>query len=451
MGNPLLFGNSNTGSFFAQFGSTGNFLIGTTADAGFRLDVNGTARVQGEMTVGNGTDSIIRVNSSVAGNFSRLNLISNTTNFSTMLDIRPNGTNTSLTGFYLRDSSTAASGTNTVFFGRGDATLPSSGVSYLGAIVTAQINANSLHLGFLVSNTGAGRIESVRMWNSGNVTIQSGGTFTDAGFRLDVQGTARITSSITAGSFIRSGGTSTQYLMADGSVSTLSNPITGTGTTNFLPKFTGGSTLGNSLIFDNGTNVGIGTTTITSGTRLEVAGNISIKSGADAFVQTTDANNLILRADQQGGTANKGVYLQYWNAAAWQNGLYVNNVSSGFSNLIMMPSGGNVGIGTTSPSERLTVSGNVLATAFFTSSDITLKNIIKTSYNPTGIEAISYKWKDSGIDTKVHVGYSAQQVQEFMPDAVSKDSNGKLSVNYVEVLVAKIAALEAEVKLLKAN
>jgi hypothetical protein len=38
-----------------------------------------------------------------------------------------------------------------------------------------------------------------------------------------------------------------------------------------------------------------------------------------------------------------------------------------------------------------------------------------------------------------------------MPDAVSKDSNGKLSVNYVEVLVAKIAALEAEVKLLKAN
>jgi len=39
----------------------------------------------------------------------------------------------------------------------------------------------------------------------------------------------------------------------------LTNPITGTGTTNYLPKFTGTSALGDSLIFANGTNVGIGT------------------------------------------------------------------------------------------------------------------------------------------------------------------------------------------------
>jgi hypothetical protein len=39
----------------------------------------------------------------------------------------------------------------------------------------------------------------------------------------------------------------------------LTNPVTGTGTTNYVPKFTGTSTIGNSTIFDNG-NVGIGTT-----------------------------------------------------------------------------------------------------------------------------------------------------------------------------------------------
>ena len=40
----------------------------------------------------------------------------------------------------------------------------------------------------------------------------------------------------------------------------LTNPVTGTGTTNYVPKFTGTSTIGNSSIFDNGTNVGIGQT-----------------------------------------------------------------------------------------------------------------------------------------------------------------------------------------------
>jgi len=89
------------------------------------------------------------------------------------------------------------------------------------------------------------------------------GTTTVSTFALDVNGTARVTgaatfsSTVTATSFIKSGGTSSQYLMADGSTSTLTNPVTGTGTTNFLPKWTSGSAIGNSQIFDNGTSVGI--------------------------------------------------------------------------------------------------------------------------------------------------------------------------------------------------
>jgi len=35
--------------------------------------------------------------------------------------------------------------------------------------------------------------------------------------------------------------------------------ITGTGTSGYIPKWTGSSVLANSLIYDNGTNVGIGT------------------------------------------------------------------------------------------------------------------------------------------------------------------------------------------------
>jgi hypothetical protein len=62
-------------------------------------------------------------------------------------------------------------------------------------------------------------------------------------------------------------GDSFQYLVPrkDGTfamtsdIPSLSGYVQGMGTTNYLPKFTGASTIGNSQIYDNGTNVGIGT------------------------------------------------------------------------------------------------------------------------------------------------------------------------------------------------
>jgi hypothetical protein len=44
--------------------------------------------------------------------------------------------------------------------------------------------------------------------------------------------------------------------------SVLTNPITGTGTINYLAKFTGASAIGDSLLFDSGSGVGIGTASI---------------------------------------------------------------------------------------------------------------------------------------------------------------------------------------------
>jgi hypothetical protein len=44
--------------------------------------------------------------------------------------------------------------------------------------------------------------------------------------------------------------------------SVLTNPITGTGTINYLSKFTGTSAIGNSLLFDNGSGLGLGTASI---------------------------------------------------------------------------------------------------------------------------------------------------------------------------------------------
>jgi hypothetical protein len=49
---------------------------------------------------------------------------------------------------------------------------------------------------------------------------------------------------------------STDWTTFNGKQNALTNPVTGTGTTNTLAKFTGSTTIGNSLLTDNGTNAG---------------------------------------------------------------------------------------------------------------------------------------------------------------------------------------------------
>ena len=52
--------------------------------------------------------------------------------------------------------------------------------------------------------------------------------------------------------------------------SVLTNPITGTGTTNYLAKFTGASSIGDSLLFDSGAGVGIGTASINASALFQI-------------------------------------------------------------------------------------------------------------------------------------------------------------------------------------
>jgi hypothetical protein len=52
--------------------------------------------------------------------------------------------------------------------------------------------------------------------------------------------------------------------------SVLTNPVTGTGTTNYLAKFTGTSSIGDSLLFDSGAGVGIGTASINASALFQI-------------------------------------------------------------------------------------------------------------------------------------------------------------------------------------
>jgi hypothetical protein len=229
---------------------------------------------------------------------------------------------------------------------------------------------------------------------------------------------------------------------------TFNNKIGGTGTTNYLSKFTASGTIGNSLIFDNGTNVGIGTTNPAA--RLDV-------TGASSSIFITDNLASIAEHGFQFNVSGIGLRgglainysngeLKHWAGIATNS--YFQTFHTNGSERMRIASSGNVGIGTTNPSTRLDVNGAITASGGFFNSDLRLKDLIDYDYNVLDIKPISYLWKD-GRDNKKHVGYSAQEVQKVMPDAVNEGTDGMLSVNYVEVLVAKIAELENKIKQLE--
>ena len=159
---------------------------------------------------------------------------------------------------------------------------------------------------------------------------------------------------------------------------TIAAGISGSGTTNYVPKFTSGSAIGNSLIFDDGTNVGIGTASPTF--KLDVSGTGRFSDVLTVNSSSTSSNLNILSLLQPSFAATYGAYLSIGNANSTNNSgaLQFNYVSSGSdSNTINLSlygksgltinGSGNVGIGTSTPtSARLQVSGsNSQAIAYF--------------------------------------------------------------------------------------
>lgn len=126
--------------------------------------------------------------------------------------------------------------------------------------------------------------------------------------------------------------------------SLLTNPITGTGTPNYLSKFTGSGTLGNSQIFDNGTNVGIGTTN--PSTNLHILGNASRISPSVRV--THDVGFVNQSIEVIGSIFDRGGIVSVDEDA---NLIF----KRGLSESMRINGSGNVGIGTTSPQARLDV------------------------------------------------------------------------------------------------
>ncbi|MES2803657.1 MAG: tail fiber domain-containing protein [Bdellovibrionota bacterium] len=100
---------------------------------------------------------------------------------------------------------------------------------------------------------------------------------------------------------------------------------------------------------------------------------------------------------------------------------------------------GNVGIGTSSPSQKLEVSGSVKATTFISTSDRRLKmNIAPVAgFDIIGkLRGVRYNWKANGQE---EYGVIAQEVEKVIPSAVITDpTTGMKAVKYQNLIAPLI-------------
>jgi hypothetical protein len=117
---------------------------------------------------------------------------------------------------------------------------------------------------------------------------------------------------------------STDWTTFNNKQNALTNPITGTGTANYLSKFTGSTALGNSLVYDNGTNIGIGTTT--PGYKLDVNGTTRSQG---KLTITTGGAEITGNVVAYTGIQSYG-QVQIFSAAAFQMFNAANNSKASF-------------------------------------------------------------------------------------------------------------------------
>jgi hypothetical protein len=256
-----------------------------------------------------------------------------------------------------------------------------------------------------------GGTERMRIASGGSLTINN---LSGSGNRIVVANSGGTLISAVIGSGLAFDGTT---LTATGGSS---GSISGSGTSGTIALFTGTSSIGNSVITQSGTQIGINNTS-----PLNTAwGNdtntkqLSINGSSYAVINLEGSTG----RKYSMGVGDGNFYMCYDNTAARHN-------------LIVSSTGAS------------TFVSSVTATSFFESSDATIKTLVEDDYQAKGIDSVVAKlYIKNG---KQELGYYAQDLEGVLPSAVSKGSNGLLNLSYREVHTAKIAYLEQQIKELR--
>lgn len=155
--------------------------------------------------------------------------------------------------------------------------------------------------------------------------------------------------------------------LTSGNCANAGGGITGTGTAGFLPVFTDADSIADSIVFSDGTNLGIGTTNPQSTLHLSGADDVRLLLEADTD-DSGEGDNPAIVLQQDGGTRSLTIGIEGVGGTAFAgsetNSAYIASsdediqfATSGVARLTIESDG--VGIGTSEPDAMLHVNGQV--------------------------------------------------------------------------------------------
>jgi hypothetical protein len=191
------------------------------------------------------------------------------------------------------------------------------------------------------------------------------------------------------------------------------------------------------LALANGGKVGIGTTSPSEKLQVD-SGNFLVRGpdnfwidGHEAYLFVGD-NNTYVKA-VRGSGLRLGAYMA-------QDGL-------------VLVDGGNVGVGTTTPSEKLHVAGNVTADAYLTNSDSRFKKNVKPLVGAldsvANLRPVRFDWKREEFPSRHfggdgQVGLIAQEVRDILPEVVTQGSDGYYQIDYARLTPVLVQAIKEQ-------
>jgi hypothetical protein len=250
---------------------------------------------------------------------------------------------------------------------------------------------------------------------------------------------------------------------ADGSVEVYHNGSSKLATTSTGVDVTGtitsdGLTVDTDTLHVDATNNRVGIGTSSPSETLEVNGAVKASGGfifgnTNSYIYEGSDDTINFRVGSDGpyvefNDAGSGV-LELGNAGGELA------LTSFGTERMRIDSSGNLLVGTTSGSDKVTVNGTVSATNFNTTSDATLKTNVETLSGSLdavkSLRGVSYDWIESGGS---EIGVIAQEVEAVIPDVVSTNDEGIKSVKYgniVAVLIEAIKEQQAQIDELKSK